>query len=56
MKLQGNMLKRNSMRFAVALVTALASLVASSNAALAAASQRHDQAPGFYRLKVGASK
>src|SRR6266849_5002536 len=33
-----NVLKRNSVRF---------------NAALAAAPQHHDQAPGFYRLKVG---
>jgi glyoxylase-like metal-dependent hydrolase (beta-lactamase superfamily II) len=53
MKLQVKVLKRNSMRFAAALLAALASLVASSNAALAAAPQRHDQAPGFYRLKVG---
>src|SRR5712672_710300 len=48
-----NVLKRNSMRFAAALVVALASFVASPNAALAAARQHHDQAPGFYRLKVG---
>jgi glyoxylase-like metal-dependent hydrolase (beta-lactamase superfamily II) len=53
MKLQGNVLNRNSMRFAVALLAALASLVAGSTAALAAAPQHHDQAPGFYRLKVG---
>src|SRR5271168_105333 len=53
MKLQGNVLKRNSMRFAAALVAALASFVASPNAALAVAPQQHDQAPGFYRLKVG---
>src|SRR6202789_425166 len=53
MKLQGNMLKRNSMRFAAALLAALASFVAGPNAALAAAPQHHDQAPGFYRLKVG---
>jgi glyoxylase-like metal-dependent hydrolase (beta-lactamase superfamily II) len=46
-------LHRNSIRFAVALLAALASLVASSNAALAAATQHHDQAPGFYRLKAG---
>src|SRR6202165_3288022 len=53
MKLQGNMLKRNSMRFAAALLVALASFVTGPNAALAAAAQHHDQAPGFYRLKVG---
>src|ERR1700723_3171130 len=53
MKLQGNVLNRNSMRFAVALLAALASLVAGSTAALAAAPPHHDQAPGFYRLKVG---
>jgi glyoxylase-like metal-dependent hydrolase (beta-lactamase superfamily II) len=53
MKLQGNMLKRNSMCFAAALLAALASFVAGPNAALAAAPQHHDQAPGFYRLKVG---
>jgi glyoxylase-like metal-dependent hydrolase (beta-lactamase superfamily II) len=46
-------LKRNSVRFAAALLMALASLVAGPNAALAAAAQHHDQAPGFYRLKVG---
>src|SRR3989442_8463115 len=48
-----NVLKRNSMRFAAALLAALASLVAAPNAALAAAPQHHDQAPGFYRLQVG---
>ena len=48
-----NVLKRNSMRFAAALLAALASLVAAPNAALAAALQHHDQAPGFYRLQVG---
>src|SRR5947208_8892632 len=47
------MLKRNSMRFAAALLVALASLVAAPNAALAAAPQHHDQGPGFYRLMVG---
>jgi len=46
-------LRRNSMRFAAALVAVLASFVAGSNAAPATAHQRHDQAPGFYRLKVG---
>src|ERR1700680_2829517 len=48
-----NVLKRNSMRFAAALLVALASFVAVPNAALAAAPQHHDQVPGFYRLKVG---
>jgi len=46
-------LKRNSMRFAAALLAALASFVGAPNAALAAAPQHHDQVPGFYRLKVG---
>src|ERR1700692_2907183 len=53
MKLQRNVLKRNSMRFAAALLVALASFVAGPNAALAAAAQHHDQVPGFYRMKVG---
>src|SRR6202030_220873 len=48
-----NVLKRNSIRFAVALLAALASFVAVPNAALAAATQHHDQVPGFYRLQVG---
>ncbi len=47
------MLNRKSMRFAAALLAALASFVAAPNAALAAAPQHHDQVPGFYRLKVG---
>src|SRR5260370_14279908 len=41
------------MRFAAALLVALASFVAGPNPALAAAPQHHDQVPGFYRLKVG---
>ncbi len=49
-----NVLKKNSMRFAAALLAALASFVAGPNAALAAAPQHHDQVPGFYRMKVGA--
>src|SRR5580693_7941525 len=53
MKLQGNVLKRNSMRLAAVVLAALASFVAAPNAALAAAPQHHDQAPGFYRLQVG---
>jgi hypothetical protein len=48
-----NVLKRNSMRLAAALLVALASFVTGSNAALAPAPRHHDQAPGFYRLKVG---
>src|SRR3984957_20749173 len=48
-----NVPKRNSMRFAAAVLAVLASLVAGPNAALAAAPQHHDQVPGFYRLKVG---
>ena len=53
MKLQENVLKRNSMRFAAALLAALAGFIGGPNAALAAAPPHHDQAPGFYRLKVG---
>src|ERR1700704_1169222 len=48
-----NVLKRNSRRVAAALLLALASFVTGPNAALAASPQHHDQAPGFYRLKVG---
>ena len=48
-----NVLQRNSLRFAAALLVALACLVAVPNATLAAGPQRHDQVPGFYRLKVG---
>src|SRR5260370_1077016 len=48
-----NVLKRNSIRFAAALLAALASFVGAPNAVLAAAPQHHDQVPGFYRLKVG---
>src|SRR5258707_6131720 len=48
-----NVFKRNSMRFAAALLAALAGLVAVPNAAPATAPQHHDQVPGFYRLKVG---
>ena len=47
------MLKGNSKLFAAALLAALASLVAGPNPALAAATQHHDQVPGFYRMKVG---
>jgi glyoxylase-like metal-dependent hydrolase (beta-lactamase superfamily II) len=48
-----NVLKRNSIRFAAAVLIALASFVARPNAALAAAGQHHEQQPGFYRVKVG---
>src|SRR6202790_5017323 len=48
-----NVLKRNSIRFAAALLIALASFVAVPKATLAAGPQHHDQVPGFYRLKVG---
>src|SRR6266404_240402 len=47
-----DVLKRNSLRFATALLVALAIFVAAPNAALAAGPQHH-QVPGFYRLKVG---
>src|SRR6266849_3817039 len=48
-----NVFKRNSMRFATALLAALVSFVAVPNAALGAAPPHHGQAPGFYRLHVG---
>src|SRR6267154_5094142 len=48
-----NVFKRNSMRFAAALLAVLASFVAVPNAALDAAPQHRDQVPGFYRVKVG---
>src|SRR5882762_3321537 len=48
-----NVFKRNLTRFAAVLLAALAGLLAVPNAALAAPHQRHDQVPGFYRLKVG---
>ena len=48
-----NVRKGNSIRFAAALLAVLTILVAIPNAALAAPSQRHDQVPGFFRLKVG---
>jgi len=48
-----NVFKRNLTRFAVALVTVLASFVAVPNATLAAPPQHRDQVPGYYRLKVG---
>jgi glyoxylase-like metal-dependent hydrolase (beta-lactamase superfamily II) len=48
-----NVLKRNSMRFAAALLAALAIFVVVPKAAPGAGPQHHDQVPGFYRLKVG---
>jgi uncharacterized membrane protein len=51
-----NVLKKNSPRFAAAPIAVLISCVVGPNAVLAAAPQHHDQVPGFYRLKVGASK
>jgi len=45
--------KGNSMRFVAVLLAVLASFVAGPNAALDAAPQHRDQAPGFYRVKVG---
>jgi glyoxylase-like metal-dependent hydrolase (beta-lactamase superfamily II) len=46
-------LERNSTRFTAALVAALISFIAGPNAAPPAAAQHREQAPGFYRLKVG---
>jgi glyoxylase-like metal-dependent hydrolase (beta-lactamase superfamily II) len=48
-----NALKRNSMYFAAAFLAALAIFAAGPNAALDAAPQHREQAPGFYRVKVG---
>ena len=46
-------MKINTMRFAAPLVAALSGLMGGSPPALAFAPQIHDQAPGFFRLKVG---
>jgi len=46
-------MKTTPMRFAAAVLAALSGLVAVSTRALASAPQIHDQAPGFFRLKVG---
>jgi glyoxylase-like metal-dependent hydrolase (beta-lactamase superfamily II) len=46
-------LKRNLMRFAAAVLVALAFAVVGPNPAMAAAPQHHDQVPGYYRLQVG---
>jgi glyoxylase-like metal-dependent hydrolase (beta-lactamase superfamily II) len=48
-----NVFKRNLTLFAAALLAVLAILVAGPNAALDAAPQHREQAPGFYRVKVG---
>ena len=48
-----NVVKRNSIGFAAALLAVLIIFVAGPNAAVAAAAQHHDQVPGFYRMKVG---
>src|SRR5260370_3788171 len=48
--LGSDVLKRNSLRFAAALLAVLASLIVGPNAA---AAQHHNQVPGFYGLKVG---
>jgi len=52
----GNVLKRNALRFAAALLVALASFVVAPNAAVPQAPQHHDQVPGFYRQKSATSK
>src|SRR6266851_9039353 len=49
----GNMLKRNSMLFAAALLMGLAGSISGLTSALAAAPQHHDQVAGFYRLRLG---
>jgi glyoxylase-like metal-dependent hydrolase (beta-lactamase superfamily II) len=48
-----SVLKGNRVPFAAVLLVALASFITAPNAGLAAASQHHDQVPGFYRMKVG---
>src|SRR5258705_12617559 len=48
-----NVLKINALRFAGALVVALAGFVAAPNASVTQAPEHHDQVPGFYRQKVG---
>src|SRR6267378_464663 len=48
-----NVLKKNALRFAAALLVALAGFVVAPNVALTQAPQHHDQVPGFYRQKVG---
>src|SRR6202051_2227733 len=48
-----NVFKRNLTRFAAVLLAAMAVFVAVPNAPPAAPPQHQNQAPGFYRLKVG---
>jgi glyoxylase-like metal-dependent hydrolase (beta-lactamase superfamily II) len=47
------MRKSNSIRFAAGVLVALAFSATGLNPATAAAPERHDQVPGFYRLQVG---
>jgi glyoxylase-like metal-dependent hydrolase (beta-lactamase superfamily II) len=49
--MEKNMNSAQSLQFA--LLAALVSVVAGPNAALPAAPRHHDQAPGFYRMRVG---
>jgi glyoxylase-like metal-dependent hydrolase (beta-lactamase superfamily II) len=53
LKREQDVFKRNSRRFAAAVLVTLVSCVAGPNPAMAAAPQHHEQAPGFYRLQVG---
>jgi len=53
LKREQDVFKRNSRRFAAAVLVTLVSCVAGPNPAVAAAPQHHEQAPGFYRLQVG---
>src|SRR5260370_10057974 len=46
-------MKTTPMRFAAALLTALSGLLAVPTPALASAPQIQNQAPGYFRLKVG---
>jgi glyoxylase-like metal-dependent hydrolase (beta-lactamase superfamily II) len=48
-----NVHKRNAISSTAAVLVMLALSIASPTLTLAAAPQRHDQAPGFYRLQVG---
>ena len=45
------MLESNVMRLAAILLMGLTASLVGTTSALAAAPQRHDQAPGFYRLE-----
>jgi hypothetical protein len=48
-----DVIKSNVTHFAVVLLMGLAGSLAGATSSLIAAPQRHDQVPGFYRLKVG---